>query len=516
MDAATSLKPKTMAEMLPELSGILSKDSMLSLTAKKQPRQTILQSNTSEKVYKPLTFAEMRAALTTLKGQSPRRPAQEMSKKKTWNSSVKVDKTVSHTANNKMKHNPVRKVLNFQPKPSKPVPTNRATMYPESPKFPKPEFRPKKSLFSLQARQVRISGINNISETPVINRPIKSRMTLANKENVSNHTGIKKFPPPPKPLIKKKLIPVVPDTPISNESWKSSDASFLQKEKEINDAEDKIKAICEEKTLEKIAEITPPMSTPFKDYRNVKEYFNQSSGLENSAVFNDNTIMSFEKPSDLNENNKREESVIVSLCDLLNKASVNTGKMSTELDDLLEIEKQTVHNLRMIDNSITALNKIKESQFTSLQYVRKLINEKKTCKDEKKPGESGDKTLINTKESPKAIKTEKSGLELKASVSSPCSVIKSCTKSPSYKIPKKNLCLRKKVICKSLPNVSSETLTPVKADMGNRALSMYMKMKEHMNFLNTPVAKRNCHVPDTPALTSHNLQKQLDKLYDEN
>uniref|UniRef100_A0A2A4JCD3 Uncharacterized protein n=1 Tax=Heliothis virescens TaxID=7102 RepID=A0A2A4JCD3_HELVI len=518
MDAATSLKPKTMAELLPGLSGILSKDSMQSLTAKKQPRQTILQTSTSEKVYKPLTFAEMRADIMSLKVQSPRRPAQGASttKKKNWNSSVKVDKTVSHTANGKMKHNPVRKVLNFQPKP-KPVVCNRSTMYSDSPKFPKPEFRPKKSLFSLQARNVRISGINNISETPVINKPIRSRMTLANKENVSNQNGIKKVPPPPpKPLIKKKLIPVVPDTPISNESWKSSDASFLQKEKEINDAEDKIKAICEEKTLEKISEITPPMSTPFKDYRNVKEYFNHSSELESSAVINDNTIMSFEKPSDLNENNKREESVIVSLCDLLNKASVNTGKMSTELDDLIEIEKQTVHNLKMIDNSIAALNKIKESQVTSLQYVRKLINEKKTCNNEKKPCESGDKTLTDTKESPKAIKTENTSLELKAVASNPCSVIKSCTKSPSYKIPKKNLCLRKKVFCKSMPNVSSETITPVNADMGNRALSMYLKMKEHMNFLNTPKAKRNCHVPDTPAVTSHNLQKQLDKLYCEN
>lgn len=39
-------------------------------------------------------------------------------KKRNWNSSVKVDnKKISHTANGQMKHDSVRKVLNFQPKP---------------------------------------------------------------------------------------------------------------------------------------------------------------------------------------------------------------------------------------------------------------------------------------------------------------------------------------------------------------------------------------------------------------
>ncbi|CAH0604929.1 unnamed protein product [Chrysodeixis includens] len=514
MDTTTSIKPKTMAELLPGLSGILSKDTMQTLTSKKQPRQTIAQTRTTEKVTKPLTIAEMRADILALRVQSPRRYAQggTTSKKKIWNSSVKVDKTVSHTANGQMKHNPVRKVLNFQPK-SKPAPTivARKTLAPESPKFTRPDFRAKKSLL-LQARtNVRISGICNISETPLITKPAKSRMTLANKENISNQASIKKLPVP-KPVVHKKLIPVVPDTPLSNESWKSScDASFLENEKEINDVEAKTKAIAEEPTLENIAEVTPPVSTPFKDYRNVKEYFNNSSEIENSAACNDDTIMCFEKHSLSKENNHREESVIVSLCDLLNKATVtnNSGKMSTELEDLLQIEEQTERNLLMIDNSIAALNKIKESQLTSLKYVRKLITEKK-------PSSHLDATLTHTKDSPKAIKMEKTSPK-KETLSKPCSVIKtSCSKSPSYKIPKKNLCLRKKVFHKSMPNVSSEVVSPVKADMGNRALSMYMKMKEQMNFLNTPVAKRNLNVPDTPAVTSHNLQKQLDKLYDEN
>lgn len=334
-------------------------------------------------------------------------------------------------------------------------------------------------------------------------------MTLANKENISNQASIKKLPVP-KPVVHKKLIPVVPDTPLSNESWKSScDASFLQNEKDINDVEAKTKAIAEEPTLEKIAEVSPPVSTPFKEYRNVKEYFNNSSEIEKSAACNDDTIMCFEKHSLSKENNYREESVIVSLCDLLNKATVtNSGKISTELEDLLQIEEQTERNLKMIDNSIAALNKIKESQLTSLKYVRKLISEKK-------PSICMDTTLKHTKASPKAIKMEKTSPK-RESLSKPCSVIKSCSKSPSYKIPKKNLCLRKKVFHKSMPNVASEVVSPVKADMGNRALSMYMKMKERMDFLNTPIAKRNLNVPDTPGVTSHNLQKQLDKLYDEN
>lgn len=360
---------------------------------------------------------------------------------------------------------------------------------------------------------VRISGICNISETPVVNKPSNGRMTVANKENIANQLSIKKLPVPPKPMyIHKKLIPPVPNTPLLNESWKSScDASFLQKEKEINDIEEKIKATSEThtiQTLENIAEVTPPASTPFREYRSIQEYFNNSS-LENTAAYHDSTIMCFEKPSDCKENNNRQESVIVSLCDLLNKASVtNSEKISTELEDLLKIETQAEHKLKMIDNSISALNKIKEAELTTLQYVRKLIKEKKAnC-------ERADKTLI--KETPKAMKMEKVSPLRELTVSKPCSVIKSNAKSPSYKIPKKNLCLRKKVFCKSMPNVSNEMITPVKADMGSRALSMYMKMKENMKFLNTPVAKRRLDVTDTPAVTSHNLQKQLDKLYEEN
>ncbi|XP_075992868.1 uncharacterized protein LOC142987814 [Anticarsia gemmatalis] len=511
MDTTTSIKPKTMAELLPGLSGILSKDSIQTLTAKKQPRKTIVQSHTAEKVIKPLTIAEMRADILALRVNSPRRYAQSATstKKRTWNSSVKVDnKTVSHTANGQLKNNPVRKVLNFQAKP-KPAPNLRPTMVPpESPKFPKPEFRAKKSLY-LQARNnIRISGICNISETPVVNKPVRSRMTLANKENVSNQSNIKKTAPP-KPFNHKKIIPVVPDTPLSNESWKSScDASFLQKEKEINDAEEKTKAILEERTLENIAEVTPPVSTPFKEYRSVKDFFNHSNDIETSALYHDNTIMCFENPSESKEGCKREESVIVSLCDLLSKATVNTSqKASTELEDLLQIEKRTVHNIKMIENSIAALNKIKESQLTSLQSVRKMINEKKTAKD-------ADKTLIEAKVEPKVENVEKTS-PIRSVESQPCSVIKSPVRSPSYKIPKKNLCLRKKVICKSMPNVSNDMETPTKG-MGNRALSMYLKMKEHMNFLNTPVAKKQYEIPDTPAVTSHNLQKQLDKLYGEN
>ncbi|XP_028173641.1 uncharacterized protein LOC114362428 [Ostrinia furnacalis] len=523
METATAKKPKTMAELLPGLSGILSKDAMQTLTAKKQPRPTMAaQSRTAEKVLKPLTIAEMRADIQALKIQSPRRFAQgaTSNKKKNWNSSVKVDKKVSHTADGQLKNNPVRKVLNFQPK-TKVVANSRVTMLPmnpETPKFPKPEFRAKKSLHLQAHNIVRISGICNIPETPLVNKPPKSRMTLANKENMSNRANVltKKTLATLKPVARPRLVvTTVPDTPLSNESWKSScDASFLQKEKEINDIEEKVKAVAEEQTLENIAEVSPPVSTPFKEYRNVKEYFNNSSELENSAVFDDNTIMCFDKPTENKDNNKREESVIVSLCDLLNKAKVtNNDQTSTELEDLLEVEKQTENNIKMIENGIQTLKNIKDSQLKSLQYVRKLINEKRSGK---KDSESDhDKTLVNdAKVTPKIIKKERLSPEKSPILGKPCSVIKSPLKSPSYKIPKKNVCLRKKVFYKSMPNVSNSMQTPNK-DPENRALNMYMKMKQQMNFLNTPVVKHNkpSYVPDTPAVTSHNLQMQLDKLY---
>lgn len=368
---------------------------------------------------------------------------------------------------------------------------------------------------------MRISGICNIPETPVFNKPVRSRMTVANKENMSNWANVNKKPSvPTKSVARPRLmIPqTVPDTPLSNESWKSScDASFLQKEKEINDIEEKANAISEEQTLENIAEVSPPVSTPFKEYRNVKEYFNNSSELESSALCNDDTIMCFDKHppvKSIKEDNKREDSVIVSLCDLLNKAKVtNAERTSTELEDLLEVEQQTENNIKMIESGIQTLNNIKESQLKSLQYVRKLISEKKNVK---KHSESDhDKTLVMDAKlsTPKTLKKEKISPEKSPILGQPCSVIKSPIKSPSYKIPKKNLCLRKKVFYKSMPNVSNGMQTPNK-DIENRALNMYMKMKEQMNFLNTPLVKHNVsYIPDTPGVTSHNLQMQLDKLY---
>ncbi|XP_049867068.1 uncharacterized protein LOC126367538 [Pectinophora gossypiella] len=506
-------QPKPIAELLPGLSGILSKDAMVTLTAKKQPRPTMVQSRTSEKIIKPLTLAEMRADILALKPHSPRRLTQAnlpSAKKRGWNSSVKVEKKITHIAEGQLKNNPVRKVLNFQPKP-KIVPNARITVLnAETPKFPKPEFRAKKSLHHLQAKNnVRISGICNIPQTPLeINKP--TRKTMANKENNPYQASlIKKVLAPPTPKFKKMATPKI-DTPLSNSSWKSgSDASFLQKEKEIHDVEEKVKAITEQ-TLENIAEVSPPVSTPFKEYRSVQEYFNNSSCLENSALYNDNTIMCFDKPSVCNGNDKREESVIVSLCDLFNKATVtNADKSNTEIDNLLEVEKQSENNIKLLENGIRMLTSIKESQIKSLQNVRKLIEEKRNGR--KNSESDKDKTLVVESKSTKVDTDKTLSPEKSPILSRPCSVIKS-VKSPSYRIPKKTACLRKKVICKSMPNVSSDIVTPVK-DFEGRALNMYMKMKQQMNFLSTPMINRSILVPDTPAVTSHNLQKQLDKLY---
>ncbi|XP_064071730.1 uncharacterized protein LOC113396227 [Vanessa tameamea] len=517
MDSAVKNKsitqPKTMAELLPGLCGILSKDAVHTLTAKKQSRPTMIQSRTAEKVLKPMTIAQMRGDILALRVQSPRKFAlpTASAKKRHWNSSVKVEnKNKSHTADGQMKYNSVRKVLNFQSKP-KPPNTTRATMaISETVKFPKPEIKAKKSLHiqNNNKNNVRISGICHIPETPVItNKLNKNRMTIQqqiNKENNSYIANLNKKLAASKSQNFQKVV-TKPETPIANMSFKSnSDASFLEKEKEINDIEEKTKALTEEQTLENIAEVTPPVSTPFKEYRNVQDFFNHTTESDNSALYND-TIMCFEKMS-VNNEIKREESVIVSLCDMLNKAAVtNSDKISTELDDLLEVEKQTEKNIKMIENGIKTLKHIKESQLKSLQFVRKLINEKRVQKvtQSEMNDQIKKEQVIN-----EAFKKETSS-ETSPILSRP-SVIKA--KSPSYKIPKKKLCMRKKVFYKSMPNVSDVMQTPIKNT--DKALNMYMEMKEKMNFLNTPLVKhRSIEPPDTPTVTSHNLQVQLDKLF---
>lgn len=198
---------------------------------------------------------------------------------------------------------------------------------------------------------------------------------------------------------------------------------------------------------------------------------------------------------------------------MLNKATVTTSikdseSANTELEDLLAVEKQTQHNIIMIEKGILTLTNIKKSQLQSLHYVQKLINQKKSqrlveVKTEKYSSlnevETDDKSvkceLINPDDSPTQIRP---------------TVIKA--RSPSYKIPKKNACLRKKVFHKSMPNVSDKTLTPSNEN-NDRALNMYMQMKETMNFLNTPVVKHRVPDSNTPSIMSHNLQKQLDKLF---
>ncbi|XP_041977555.1 GATA zinc finger domain-containing protein 8-like [Aricia agestis] len=514
------MQPKTIAELLPSLSGILSKDAMQTLTAKKAPRPTMAITRTTEKaVVRPLTIAEMRADLIALRPPRMFAKPENSTKKRNWNSSVKLDyKTKSCTGMGQLKENPVRKTLNFQ---AKATPKTRQTMIShvsETVKFQKPEARPKKAAVT-QSNHVRISGIYKIQETPVQNNKlVKNRMSIANKENNFNRMNQKvngkKVNETPKTFKQKKIIKAI--TPQTNISFKSNDDSFLQKEAEINKIEEKSRAVAEERVLENIAEVSPLVSTPFKEYRNLQQFFNNSNEneMDNSNIYNDNTIMSFDN---IPKGNKRDESVIVSLCDLLNKASMNetqkqTGSNNTELNDLLEFEKQTQESIKMIDSGIKMLINIKESHIKSLEHVQRLINEKKNNNVdvvEKKIDNKEidmDKTLVEVNQNSETMNEERLSLEM-SPVCRP-SVIK--MKSPSYKIPKKNLCLRKKVFHKSMPNVASKTPTK-EAD---KALDMYLQMKQNMNFLNTPVVKHQAlEQADTPAVTSHNLQKQLDKLF---
>lgn len=315
-------------------------------------------------------------------------------------------------------------------------------------------------------------------------------------------------------LYKRVLTSRIPETPLSNKSWKSScDDSFIQNEKnvdlELNHIEDEAMSIGE-KTLENIAQVSSSTSTPFKIYRNISDSFNNSCNVMNDspADIKDDSITWVDKSTAQCENSKREESVIVSLCNMLTETKLSqpsTEEISTELD-LLEVKKQALNKIKMIENVIKVLSTIKETELATVQNVSMLIiaNEKKIM------GSKMDKTVIETTEdSLNQATPTRSTLVVK-----PCSVIKSCLKSPSYKIPNiKMSTLKKKVHYKSLPNVSQCKVTPDK-NMGNKALSMYLKIKENMNFLSTPAGKQhpNNAVMGTPAIAS-NVRKQLGKLY---
>nr|XP_034840323.1 uncharacterized protein LOC117996374 isoform X2 [Maniola hyperantus] len=486
----TPMRATTMAELLPGIKALLSKDTLQMLTSKKQQSSNICQTRTNEKNknIKPMNLAEIRA----LTGPTPRNfPQLTTTKPKTWNSSVKLDKTKTLTKDGRMRHSTVRKELNFQLKP-KPAVNNWPTM-------PAPVAR--KSIHpQAKARDndiCRISGVHKIPETPAFNKP--KLIVIPPCEVQTPHT------------VKNNNI-----------SFKSSnDDSFIQREKEINDFEEQSNALTEDPTLDKITEISPLVSTPFKDYRNVRDYFNQSEA-ENSVLWNDNTIMSFEKPLDTKDS-KREESVIVSLCEMLNKTTfTNSNNINQELGELMEVERETEKNLKMIDNVIEMLHSMKKKQFKTLQQIKKLKH-KKLQTDGAQENNSTNMVKENNathmakgnnithnvakENNLKSILKEEKVSPNKSPITSRPTVIKS--KSPSYKIPRKSLCLRKKVFFKSMPNVIQ---TPNKSN--DPALNMYMQIKEQMTFLRTPSTKPRAEVPDTPAITSRNLQKQLNMLYD--
>lgn len=317
---------------------------------------------------------------------------------------------------------------------------------------------------------------------------------MANKENITPvlpKVYVTRTAAFPEVAAEMKVMTPPCDTPQLKETWISScDDSFLQREKEIQDTEEKPTAISKGGALENVEEKPLPMSTPFKDFRSAKDFFNESARSDNSELYEDNTIMSFDKPTP--KENKREESVIVSLCDLLNNANLNNSKNeSTELNDLIECQKQSKNNIRLIEQGIETLNKIKQTELRTLETVSKLIEEKNNGRVD---------NTVN-------LNKTKNG-----TVNKSCLVIK---RSPTYQIPKKNPSLRKSVISKSMLTVPNIQLSP-HGGMNEKALGIYMKMKKHVSFLKTPCkSERETVVHGTPsaAITSLNLQKQLDKLY---
>ncbi|XP_068629707.1 uncharacterized protein [Battus philenor] len=504
-------RPKPLIDLLPGLTGIfpygVTKDTIQIPTDKKPARTTMAVTRTNENALKPIPYEAMTPHLKALKPNQPlyhtRPQSNNTNKKKTWNSSVKVQKTINHTSNNQISRNSVRKVLKFLPKP-KPVSPVKAPVNAETPRFPKPQLKTKKP-FLLRAN-VRVSGIGDIPETPATKcdpRYIKKMPANIKKDiNLVNNLPKACVTPVSKQKIpSKRPTQIVPDTPLSNMSWKSSgDASFLQAEQEIKDVEDK-KALNNNQMLENVINNSLLVSTPFKEYRHIQNLFNNTLDNENSMLEGDNTITDFDKVLQWKENTKREESVIVSLCDKFKEATLKDYVKDMLPENLLEFKRQTEHAIQIVDHNIKSLMEVKESQMKSLQCVNKLIDEM-AGKYNKDLTAEGSEALVKIEATDPVIKT----------TSKPCSVIKSCSKSPTYKIPKKNMCLRKKVFHKSMPNISNGMQTPNKS-VNNKALDVYLKMKEQMDFLNTPVKHYRPEILDTPATTSHNLQMQLDKLY---
>lgn len=313
---------------------------------------------------------------------------------------------------------------------------------------------------------MRISGVGVLPQTPPETKPpIRNRMTLANKDESSlQNNVVKKQAKLLSMPVKKKVITPLTYTPPRNSSRNASFdnySSFLQKAKEINE-EEKVLAIVES-ALEKIAELSPPNLTPV-------------NSIDNSALHNDN-ILCFEGHSVYTYNEKKEDS----------KATVvtNVEEEDTEFVNLLEME---IEKLQIVRQHIEKKNVMKNSKS---ENNKTLVGE---CNNV-------NKTMIKRTQSP----------ETSPIISMPLSVIKS-TRSPTYKIPKKNSFLRKEVISKSRPNVSKIEATPMK-NLEGKALNMYLNMKNNLNFLSTPIRKRDTQVPNTPAIISKNLQNQLDKLF---
>lgn len=287
------------------------------------------------------------------------------------------------------------------------------------------------------------------------------RKTLFNKENdVRKLKTESNF---------QKPLEAIQDVPLSNISSTSScDTSFLQTEKKIQDLISKTEAKPFKEagpTLEDIEEVSPILSTPPKENSRKEDFLFNNNNTEKLMC---NSIICF---------------------DVVNQSNLNC----MQLNDLLKLKEQN-------ENKIKIMEQYLKTMMEQQKYIDKIINEKKIDSEITK----------HDKENICEDKLDNQKLVTQSKIAAiPCSVIKSLTKSPTYKIPRKNLCLRKKVFHKSMPNMSS-LQSPSK---DNKALSIYMKMKEQMIFLNTPIKSKNIEEPNTPAVTSQNLQMQLDKLY---
>lgn len=159
--------------------------------------------------------------------------------------------------------------------------------------------------------------------------------------------------------------------------------SSLEKEKEINGVQGK-RLTLEKQILEHIREASLAISAISIGILSVQEFPNNSNSVDNSALNND-TIMHCEQPSVYVSNEKKEECVIMSDCDLFDEATVTNSEEECiddddeELYNLLEARKQLEDDIKTLQRAheIAIIIDLQMSMLQKIEELKRLEKSKK-------------------------------------------------------------------------------------------------------------------------------------------